>query len=111
MAKKYKPLYEIFKDEELQIAEKIQQRRLQMLIHSRLYYIDDQNIISDYKWSEWAQELRQLQDDNPNIAKKIAWAKEFENWDGSSGTFLPLDNEWVRSKAEYIKNLSNTCKN
>lgn len=106
MAKKYKPLYEIFKYEELQIAEKIQQRRLQMLVHSRLYYIDNQNIISDYKWSEWAQELRQLQDNNPKIAKKVQWAKEFENWDGSSGTFLPLDNEWVRGKSKFVARIS-----
>ena len=31
-------LYDIFKGEDLAIAEKIQQRRLQMIIHSCIYY-------------------------------------------------------------------------
>ncbi len=95
-------LYSIFNEKELKIAEKIQQRRLQMLIHSRLYYIEDTNIISDTVWMRWAQELRQLQEDYPNIASKVIYADVFKDWDGSSGAFLPLDDPWVVNKANYI---------
>ena len=54
-------LYEIYSGEELKIAELIQRRRLQLLIHSCLYYNMDTNIVSDKKWDEWARELVKLQ--------------------------------------------------
>lgn len=81
-------LYEIYSGEELKIAEKIQQRRYQMLVHSYIYYELNENIVSDSKWSEWATELAQLQYDFPEIAKQVPYAKDFANWDGSSGAFL-----------------------
>jgi hypothetical protein len=39
-----------FTDEELPIAEKIQQRRIQMLIHSYIYYRLDKNLITDQQF-------------------------------------------------------------
>ena len=39
--------YDLFSGNELQVAEKIQQRRLQLLIHSCIYYEFNQNLISD----------------------------------------------------------------
>ena len=39
------------------IEEKIKQRRLQILVHSFIYYDLNENIISDDKWSQWAKEL------------------------------------------------------
>lgn len=71
------------------IAAKIQQRRLQMLVHSYLYYDLNENIVSDAKWSEWAMELVKLQKDNPEIASQVIYAEEFEDFDGSSGFDLP----------------------
>ena len=43
------------------VAEKIRQRRRQMLVHSFLYYELDSNIIDDYTWSKWGVELAELQ--------------------------------------------------
>ena len=60
-------LYDIFSGEELKIAEKIQQRRVQMLVHSYIYYLMDDNIVADHKWSAWATELADLQNKYPNI--------------------------------------------
>ena len=54
--------YDLFSDEELEIAELIYQRRLQMLVHSYLYYKASQPIITDHKWDEWAKELKELQE-------------------------------------------------
>lgn len=81
-------LYKIFEGDDLNIAEKIQRRRYQMLVHSYIYYELDKNLISDSKWSQWAMELAQLQSTFPEIASKVPFAKDFEDWDGSSGAYL-----------------------
>jgi hypothetical protein len=85
--------YEIFSGEELKIAEKIQRRRYQMLVHSYIYYEMNENIISDSQWSKWAVELAELQAKYPNIAKQVIYADDFEGWDGSSGAFLTYANK------------------
>ena len=98
-----KNTYDIFKDpNELKIAELIQQRRLQMLIHSCLYYEMDTNLISDRTWDMWAKELRQLQSDYPNISQQVEWYEAFKDWDASTGAFLPLKDEWVVNKARQV---------
>lgn len=81
--------------------DKIQQRRLQMLIHSYIYYVLDDNIISDATWSRWAKELSQLQKKYPKTSKKVPYYKQFKNWDGSTGAFLDFDDITV-ARAEYL---------
>ena len=98
-------LYDIFSGEELKIAEKIQQRRLQMLVHSYIYYRMDDNIVTDHKWSAWATELADLQNKYPNIEKQVPFRKGFEDWDGSSGAFLPLNEPWIKTKARKLLGL------
>lgn len=85
-------LYEIYSGEELKIAEKIQQRRLQMLVHSYIYYDLNDSIVSDNKWAQWANELKDLQETYPEIAKTVPYGSGFENWDASTGAFLPYKN-------------------
>ena len=70
------------------IAEKIKQRRRQMLVHSYIYYELNDNIISDSKWAQWAKELEQLQKDYPEESKQVEYYEDFKDWDGSSGAFL-----------------------
>lgn len=98
--------YEIFTGDELIIAEKIQQRRLQLLVHSCIYYEMDRNIISDMQWDKWAKELLQLQTDYPDISKQIIWYDAFKDWDASTGAFLPLKDKWVVNKAKIIAGVS-----
>ena len=81
-------LYDIYSGEELKIAEKIQQRRYQMLVHSYIYYEMNESIISDSQWSKWATELAELQSNYPIIANTVVYSADFANWDGSSGAFL-----------------------
>ena len=107
--------YDLFKGEQLKIAEKILQRRLQMLVHSCLYYEMDINLIDDHQWDVWARELVKLQVDNPDISVKVDWYDAFKDWDASTGAFLPLKDEWVVRKAKQvaglkIKNLENSNK-
>ena len=99
---KGKNTYDLFSGEDLLIAEKIQQRRLQMLVHSCIYYEMDRNVISDRTWDCWARELRSLQINHPEISKKVIWYEAFKDWDASSGAFLPLKDEWVVRKAQQI---------
>lgn len=99
------PTYNLFDGPELAVAEKILQRRAQMLVHSCLYYEFDNNIIPDTKWDEWARELVQLQKDYPEISKEVRWYEYFEDWDASTGAFLPLKDEWVIKKAKEISRL------
>lgn len=75
-------LYEIYQGEQLKIAELILQRRLQMLVHSYIYYELNDNIISDNTWSKWAVELADLQNKYPEIAETVEWSEAFTNWDG-----------------------------
>ena len=91
--------YEIFKNDELNIAELIQQRRYQLLIHSCIYYELNQNIISDMKWDEWAKELKSLQEQYPEISSQVTLYEYFKDWDASTGAFLPIKEDWVIKKA------------
>lgn len=45
-----------------QTAALIQRRRYQILVHSLIYYELDIQLVSDYKWAEWALELKKLQE-------------------------------------------------
>lgn len=99
-----------YTDEELPIAEIIQRRRLQLLVHSKLYYDMDTNIITDKQFDEWGRELVQLQKDNPDIAKRICFADAFKDWDASTGAFLPLQDPWVIRKAQQLLNINRNMK-
>lgn len=94
--------YELFSGQELVIAEKIQQRRLQILVHSCLYYEFSTNRISDRDWDKYAGELVQLQNEYPNISKQIIWYDVFKNFDASTGFNLPIRDDWVIKKAQQL---------
>lgn len=94
--------YDIFQGKDLQIAELIQQRRLQLLVHSCIYYKFNYNVIDDRTWDKWAKELKQLQTDYLDISKQVIWYEAFKDWDASTGAFLPLDDEWVVKKARQF---------
>lgn len=91
-----------FTGEELVIAELIQRRRLQMLVHSCIYYEMDKNIISDKLFDTLGKELAKLQNEYPDIARKICFNEAFIGWDGSTGFDLPLKNKWVIKKATHL---------
>ncbi|PET71265.1 hypothetical protein CN514_07660 [Bacillus sp. AFS001701] len=81
------------------IAEKIQQRRYQMLVHSYIYYHLNDNIISDYDFDKWAKELVEMTEKYPKEASEVVFHKEFEGFDGSTGVNLPLDMPWIHDKS------------
>ena len=85
-----------------EIASKINQRRRQILVHSIIYYRLGDSIISDFKWQEWANELHDLQEKHPEIAKNCIFAKEFEGFDASTGFHLPLGDPHYHAVARWL---------
>ena len=85
-----------------EIKSKIRQRRSQMLVHSRIYYVLDDNIVSDDKWQKWANELRDLQEEYPQYVKIDFFDREFATWNGDSGAFLPLHDPYVVRKTQQV---------
>ena len=105
-----KKTYELFKGEELNIAEKIQQRRLQILVHSCIYYQLNTNLISDKQWDTWARELVELQKEYPTIASQVIWNDAFKDFDASTGFNLPITDSWVMSKAQQLLGIKKEAK-
>ena len=73
-----------------------------MLIHSCLYYELDDNIVDDHTWQRWADELYQLQTDNPKDCKINFFDREFSDWTGATGNHLNHRHPWTLSKARRI---------
>lgn len=76
----------------------IQRRRLQILIHSWLYYKMDTSLVSDQTFDSWANELVVLQTMYPKISERVIYAKEFKDFDGSTGFDLPYSNPEIERK-------------
>lgn len=95
-------LYKIYSGEDLTIAEKIQRRRYQVMVHSCLYYSMNTNMVSDVQYDAWARELEQLQNAYPDIADNVDYAEYFKDFSASTGFDLPLNDPWVRRKALWL---------
>lgn len=85
-----------------ELAEHILRRRQQVWVHSILYYRMNYNIISDAQWSEWAEELEQLQKDYPEISSKVRFYDIFKDFDHSTGSDLPLDDPRMTNVALHL---------
>lgn len=96
---------------ESDIAARIQQRRLQLLVHSYLYYELQTTLISDQQWDKWAKELVVLQNENPAIADKVVYANEFRGFDGTTGFDLPYkDDDTIRRANRLLKIKGGKCR-
>lgn len=91
--------------ETTEVRAKILQRRLQILVHSAIYYGMGESLVSDHTWNMWAQELVKLQKENPTISKRVDYHEAFENFDGSTGFDLPYRHPEIMAKAQYLLNI------
>lgn len=94
-----------------EVRSKILRRRLQILVHSYLYYDLNENLISDPTWSEWAMELVDLQEKYPHIAERVDYHEAFKDFDGSTGFDLPYRLPEITSKANYLLKICKEDKN
>ena len=77
----------------------IGRRRRQILVHSCIYYVFGDSLVSDETWTAWALELEQMQKEYPDAAGKAPYAAAFLNFDHSTGYDLPLRDAAVMSRA------------
>lgn len=77
----------------------IKRKRSLLLIHSYIYYVLNDNVISDDEWQRIAEELKELQKENGY--KWGFYDEVFKDWDGTTGMHLPI-NDWIREKAHRI---------
>ncbi len=80
------------------LAEKVRQRRAQMLVHSYIYYRLNDSLVSDDAWQRWANELVELQKEIMTIG---FYDEAFSDWDASTGYHLPQD-DYVCYKADQL---------
>lgn len=73
-----------------------------MVVHSYLYYVLNEQLISDHQWQALADELVEWQKDKYPVIG--TYDEAFEDWDASTGYHLPRD-PWVESKAHYLLSL------
>lgn len=92
---------------ENEIAELINRRRRQILVHSVIYYEMNDSLISDRTWSQWAVELAKLQKAYPDISARCPYAEAFSDFDPSTGYNLPLNDLWALSVARRLINYRN----
>lgn len=96
-----------------EVGRRIFALRLQMLVHSCMYYELNTNIISDSEFDKRARELAKLQNEHPDISEKVQWHEAFIGWDGTTGFNLPLRDPWVLDRAqkllEYYKQIGGEC--
>ncbi len=69
----------------------IKRRRRQILVHSYIYYVLNDNIISDAQWSAWAEELEQLQKDYPKESSEVELYDEFKTEDSVNSNNQHID--------------------
>ena len=84
------------------IAELIQRRRYQVLVHSLIYYDLDANIIDDHTWMDLANELVDLQKANPEIAEQVIFADAFRDFSGETGMNLPYRDAQIVKIAQRL---------
>lgn len=85
-----------------EIRSLIQRRRMQLLVHSAIYYDYNESIVTDEQWKNWALELEQLQKDHPAEAKAAPYAEAFAGFDHSTGYDLPYRDHAVMAKAIWL---------
>ncbi len=85
-----------------EIKAMIQRRRLQLLVHSSIYYVFGTSLVSDEQWKRWALELMELQSRHPDLAAQVIYDNEFRGFDTSTGYHLPIRDEAVVSRALHL---------
>jgi len=78
------------------LLEWMNRRQRQILVHSFLYYQLNENIISDSDFDRWSKELYEAMKENPDVAKRSVYYKDFLEFDGSSGYDLQYANTEVK---------------
>lgn len=96
---------------ENEVREFIKRRRLQLLVHSCIYYIYNESIIPDDMWSGWAVQLERIQAQAPEISKEVEYYEAFKNFDHSTGYDLPITDPFIMGTARWLLRIHDNRRN
>jgi hypothetical protein len=86
------------------MQELINRRINQILVHSYLYEILGEPIISDVLWDKWAKELSSLLKQYPEAIEEHPYGKAFKDWTGDTASVLiPFFDETIKRRAMLAK--------
>lgn len=83
-----------------QAGERIRRLRRFLVVHSRIYYCLNDNLVSDHMFDAAGKELAELQEKYGYVYH--LWDEEFKDWTGGTGFHLPLQDEWAVNKAAQL---------
>lgn len=83
------------------VQEEIKRLRLNVILHSCIYYEMNENIWDDITFDLKCKHLVDLLAKHPKVYSD-RFDKYFEGWDGSSGFHFPHRDPWVHGKAEMM---------
>ena len=102
MAKKYEQQFEPMPIGS--VAEEIKRLRLNVILHSCIYYEMDENIWDDITFDLKCKRLVALLEEYPDVYSD-RFDEFFKDWDGSSGFHFPHRDPWVYGKAAMLVKL------
>lgn len=85
-----------------EIRALILRRRLQVLVHSYIYYKLATSLVSDQQWQSWANELVMLQKTYPTICERVDYHELFKGFDGTTGFHLHGEGFEIENKANQL---------
>lgn len=84
------------------------QRMQQVLVHSCIYYDYNTNIVPDWQYDNWGNELIDIITKHPNVIQELPYGYMFSTYTTCcSGYDLPFRHPLIRSKAERLLKLRN----
>ncbi|NFP51796.1 DNA ligase LigA-related protein [Clostridium argentinense] len=86
----------------MEVKKRINHLRRLILIHSCIYYRMNTSVVDDFTFNEWSEELVKLQNENESILSECIYSNAFEDFDGTTGYDLPLDDNWIEARSMYI---------
>lgn len=76
----------------MSIQDRIDWLQRYIIVHSYIYYMLNDNIISDYEYDAKARQLAKLKNDYPALWKKSEYYKQFgDDYNGATGFTLYYD--------------------
>ena len=82
---------------EEEIKKIIESKRIEILVHSYIYYYLGDNVIEDYQYDNLGRELAKLQKQHPDIADQCSYAERFKEY-GIDNCFSGFDLPYMQSE-------------
>jgi len=94
---------------DIPIEDQINRCRRNIMVHSVVYYVFNDNLISDSEYDFWGQRLIFLQAAYPEASENTPYMlEEFRTFSGTTSGFnLPLEDPWAQRTARWLLHIRN----